>query len=649
MLRSRYGPPCRRSVQVMLCCGFLLSGLSCLLLMPSALAEEPRIRGKYDVIVYSATPCGIAAALAAADDGQEVLLVEPTVRIGGLTTNGLSHADFRTFPGLTGTFREFAHRVDSYYRHTDGEASAQVEASFGGTQGEPSVNLKVLEQMLAERPTVTVLRSHVLASVELEPAEPLSAASQVVAPGQPQRIARAVFQGPQSPPFVVTAAVYIDASYEGDLMAAAGVPFHVGRESRHVYGESLAPEHADSQVQGYNFRLIMTTDPENRVMPAAPPGYEREQFLGVLPILASGQIESVFGYPSRCIIKAHTPGLPNSKYDINDVSRGLVRLSLPGENQGWPTGDAATRQRIFDAHRQWNEGLIYFLQNDSAVPETFRTDARRWGWCRDEFLENDHLPVQLYVREARRMIGSYVYTQSDTDQAPGDVRSKWHTDSIAMGDYGPNCHGTGHEGGRFDGRHTGEFYHRVAPYQIPYGVLTPDRTQPAAVTNLLVPGAVSSSHVGFCALRLEPIWTSLGQAAGHAAHLAIASKRPVQEVSVPELQTRLHQTGAATIYISDVLPTDPDFELVQWWGSCGGFHGLCQSTGSYGQRGKQIVGQYYEPFPDHAAGLEQILDTTTLERWATVALNQGFSADQLPVRNPPMTRRAWLVQLRTAR
>lgn len=616
---------------------YLFVGLTWLVVFQSAQAQGPSNQSEFDVVVYSATPGGIAAAIAAADDGQEVLLVEPTVRIGGLTTNGLSHTDFRTFPGLTGTYLDFTRRVDAYYRSKYGDDSPQVELSFGGTQGEPSINLQVFEQMLAERPKVSVLRSYRLAKIELETA------------GEQKRISRAAFHGSAGESLTVTAAVFIDASYEGDLMAAAGVPFHVGRESRQTYGESLAPEQADSQVQGYNFRLIMTTDPANRILPSAPPGYDREQFVGVLPILASGKIDSVFGYPSRCIVKAHTPGLPNSKYDINDVSRGLVRLSLPGENEAWPDGDAETRQRIFDAHRLWNEGLIYFLQNDSAVPDAFRIAARQWGWCRDEFVENDHLPLQLYVREARRMIGSHVFTQGDTDQAPSDVRSKWQADSIAMGDYGPNCHGTAHTGGRFDGQHAGEFYHRVAPYQIPYGVLTPDSSRPGAVTNLLVPGAVSASHVGFCALRLEPIWTSLGQAAGHAAHLAIAAKVPVQEVDVSQLQTRLHRAGAATIYVSDVVSGDPDFELVQWWGTCGGLHGLVTPTGTYGQRGQQLVGQYHEPFPDHAAALDQLVDASTQKRWTAVALSQGFEAEQIPAAAPQLTRRDWLLQLRAAR
>src|SRR3954462_12894839 len=149
---------------------------------------------------------------------------------------------------------------------------------------------------------------------------------------------------------------------------------------------------------------------------------------------------------------------PNGKYDINDVSAGIVRLSLPGENLGWPDGDAAARLKIFNEHLRWEVGLMYFLQNDAAVPANIRNEAREFGWCKDEFVETNHLPPQLYVREARRMVGRYVFTEHDTDAAPGDARSAPRPDAIAMGDYGPNCHGTSHEGSKFGGKHTGEFY-----------------------------------------------------------------------------------------------------------------------------------------------------------------------------------------------
>lgn len=597
------------------------------------------------IVVYGGTPAGLAAAMAAADHGHDVLVVEPYGRIGGLSTNGLSHADFRTFPGLTGAYLDFARRVDTHYRKQYGDDSPQVVASFGGTQGEPSVNLMIFKQMIAQRPRIKIIRNHVLQSVEIS--EPhttadgnrLSSITKLVFTDRVNKDAETV---------TITPAICIDATYEGDLMAMAGVPYHVGRESRGTYHESLAPEAGDDQVQGYNFRFTMTTDPVNRVKPLAPPGYDRQRFVGILPILASGKIDRVFSFPSRCVIKAHIPGLPNQKFDMNDVSRGLVRLSLPGENRQWPDGDWEAREEIFAEHRLWNEGLVYFLQNDDAVPVAFRAEALRWGWCKDEFVENGHLPEQLYVREARRMIGMHVYVQGDTDAANEDVRSNWHADSIAMGDYGPNCHGTGRIGGRFGGEHTGEFYHRVAPYQIPYSVLVSDPKRAGAIDNLLVPGAVSSSHVGFCALRLEPIWMALGQAAGHAALLAHANGVAVQAVPVTKLQSQLHNAGAATIYLSDLAPGDEGFALAQWWGSLGGFHGLADAPKVYGERGENIVGQYFQPYDDHAAELDRAMDERTYNRWKTLAMKLGIDQQAIPMISPAVTRGDWLKSIRGA-
>ncbi len=617
----------------------------CMLCASVILSATTNFASAYDaetnptIVVYGATPAGLAAAMTAADGGHDVVLVEPTLRIGGLTTNGLSHADFRSFPGITGLFQEFTQRVDRYYRQKYGDDSSQVRLAFRGTQGEPSVNLIIFSEMLAERPRLRVLPHHRLTDVKVAADASHQSANRIVS---------VTFQDVADPAgslVAIAAEIYIDASYEGDLLAAAGVPYRFGREGRREYSESLAPAEADDQLQGYNFRLIMTTNPRNRVAPKAPPGYDRNQFLGLVPLIESGEIEKPFAFSRRCIIKAHIPGLPNDKYDMNDVSRGLVRKSLPGENRQWPDGDPKARQRIFNEHRLWNEGLVYFAQNDPDVPAAFRQEAQRWGWCQDEFPENDHLPLQLYVREARRMIGSYVFSQQDTAAAEGnDARAKFQRDAVAMGDYGLNCHGTGREGGRFGGRHTGEFYQAVAPYQIPYGVLTPDLSAPGGVTNLLVPGAVSSTHVGFCALRLEPIWSSLGQAAGAAAAIAATEGAAVQGVPVAKLQQRLHAAGAATLYISDVLSGDPDFPVTQWWGALGGFHGLHQPLQRYGERGKNLVGQYFEPFPNHAANLRDPLDSATGLRWLQLAKSMWPNI-QTPEIAANTTRGQWLRRL----
>ena len=576
-----------------------------------------------DVLIYGATPGGIAAAVATAKSGQTVTLVEPTARIGGLVTSGLSHADFHSFESLSGAYLDFSRRVEAHYVKSYGKESPQVRACFHGTFGEPKVNLAVFETLLAECKTITVRRQLVLASLVVRKA------------GAGQRIESATFTGAEGRPVTLVARVFIDASYEGDLMAKAGVAWRAGREGRTEFGESLAPVTGDTQLQAYNFRFMATRNATNRVAPVAPPGYRREDFLPVLSHLESGKITKVFawGFERGGMMKAQIPALPNGKYDINDVSGGLVRLSLPGRNLGWPDGDAATRQAIFAEHLRDNAGLLYFLQNDGAVPAKFRDEGRAWGWCKDEFTETGGLPPQLYVREARRMQGVHVFTQRDSEHAPGDARAVLHRDAIAMGDYGNNCHGTAREGTRFGGKHTGEFYHPVPPYQIPYGVLLPRE-----VDNLLVPVAASSSHVGFCALRLEPIWMSLGQAAGHAAALAVKENLAMQKVNVPSLQRRLLADNSALIYVSDVLPSYADFAAAQWWGAHGGLHGLAPMPAKPGQRGKNLHGQYFEANPGHTADLTTPLDAALAERWRKLAGELGLATARLPAADGQATR-----------
>jgi hypothetical protein len=606
----------------------------------------------FDVLIYGATPSGIAAALAAADDGERVLLIEPSRRIGGMVTNGLSHPDFRTFEGLSGAFLHFSQKVEGYYRETYGANSPQVKDCFRGTQAEPKVNLMVFEKMLAAQPRIVLHTEWALEGVKSSS----NGDGEGVATWRALEIA--LFSDAEGVYHSIAAHYFIDASYEGDLMAAARVPYRVGREAGEEFGELLAPDQPDDQVQAYNFRLCITRDPANRAPVVEPPGYLRKHFVEILPLLASGKIKGVFGNGPAYLMKAQGP-LPNGKADVNDQSKGPIRLSLPGENDGWPEGESGfaarvvqagavapfsrtglrqSRDRVFDEHLLWDVGLIYFLQNDDEVPAHLREEARAWGWCKDEFVDSNHLPQQLYVREARRLIGDYVFTENDTDCAPDDARAVLRKDAIAMGDYGPNCHGTSHDGTRFDGEHTGEFYKRVAPYQVPYGVLLAK-----GVENLLVPVAASASHVGFCALRLEPIWMSLGEAAGHAAHLARAKKGSLYNVPVPQLQALLHKTGAATIYVNDVPPGHPDFAAVQWWGTAGGLHGLAPTPEEPGQRGKNIVGQYYEAFPGHAVELDKPLDAALEARWQKLAVELGLNAPAIKVApGGAVTRGAWL-------
>ncbi len=602
---------------------------------PFATAQEQEA-AQVDVIVYGATPGGIAASLAAARSGHSVLLAEPSIRLGGMATNGLSHPDFRGFESLTGTFLELNRRVLDYYTEKYGPDSPQVKDSFRGTHAEPKVNLLIFRQMLAEHPKISVKTSWVLQDVKTR------------GPAGDRWIQAAIFIDPDGREHRYDGAVFIDGSYEGDLMAAAQVPYRIGREGQEEYGEWSAHPEGDTHLQGYNFRLVMTQDPANRVTVQAPPGYRREIFLDLLPLMASGRIKQAFGsYTDRDnVLKAQVPVLPNNKRDINDASGSPpVYLSMPGVQRGWPEGDAEVRRRIYDEHVLWNIGLIYFMQNDPDMPAAIREEARTWGLCRDEFEESGHLPPQIYVREGRRTVGLRIYTQHDTRYAPGDARAILHPDAIAMGDYGHSSHGARHIGPRIGGTRERWFEgpdsppRGVAPYQIPYGTIAT-----RGVRNLLVPVPVSASHVGFCALRLEPIWTSLGQAAGHAAHLALqAESAPdVRTMDVPALQQRLHADGLATIYVSDVLPGHPDFAAVQWWGTAGGLHGLAPPPARPGQRGPKIEGQHAEAAPGHAAELDRVLEDDLAARWRQLAQQHQIDPDRLPTANGRTTRGAWI-------
>ena len=434
-----------------------------------------------DVIVYSATPGGIAAAVSAAKGGQEVLLIEPTERIGGLLTSGLSYSDFRSFEAISGFYHDFAREVIEDYTGCYGADSPQVRDCFRGMLAEPSVNLRVFGKMIAARPEIKVVTGERLVAAETGPFEAgrrrLLSVTTVSATGETT---------------THRAKVFIDGSYEGDLMAAAGESYHVGRESRAQYGEPMAGDRegrADGQVQGYNFRFIMTQVEENKLMAEAPEGYNREDFAGVLQHFESGKLKKVFDSGHHGIYRAHLPLLPSGKTGVNDTPHAPVRLSMPDINDAYPEATHEQRQEIIRAHQYYNVGLLHFLQHDDAVPAAVREDARSWGWCRDEFTETGGLPPQLYIREARRMVGQHVFTGNDTAQIPDDARGVLHRDAIAIGDYVHNCHGTGRKGSRYEGTHSGEFYKPVPPYQIAAGVIIPQKT-----ANLLVPVACSASQ-----------------------------------------------------------------------------------------------------------------------------------------------------------
>lgn len=572
----------------------------------SLLVTLPLLAADFDIAVYGSTPAGIASAVVAARQGRRVVLIEPGGHFGGLLIGGLSNTDFRTLEAVTGFYREYMDRVHADYIRRYGKDSKQAEECFFGAHAEPHVSDRVLRAMLAEQPTLQLWMHHRLTEVTRE--------GQVITGARFRSAAGAV---------TVNAGVWVDATYEGDLAAAAKAPYRIGRESTREYGERFAgvlffdqgrilpgsTGEADSNEQCANFRIIMTNRPSNRLPVPKPPGYSRQEFARFLPMLRSGRIREVYTTDHSGIIRL--THIPNGKSDMNDIKQAPIRLSLPGENNGWSDGDEATRQRIYDRHVTHNIGLLHFLQNDPEVPAAIREKANEWGLAKDEFVSNGHLPPALYVREGRRIVGDYVFTEHDTMPASRSVRAQVRADAIAMGDYSLNSHGHQPAGPLYPTLFEGDFGFSTTPFMIPYGVLLP-----RGVSNLLVPVAVSASHVGYSALRLEPTWTALGHAAGLAAHLAMEKQHKTRAIDLQALQTLLHRQKQATIYTSDVPRESIYFEAVQWAGLRGLLSDLVDyQTAVLTPLKRRFGTQYSFAHPLHAVEPEKALDAELLARW----------------------------------
>lgn len=594
---------------------FLLISLLRLGLAAPTAGQPPRKMAPppYDVVVVGATVPGIAAAINAARYGHRVALTDHTDRIGGLVTGGLSCTDFKSLESVQGTFRDFMNRVESHYVRVYGAGSRQVTDCRFGAYAEPHVALKILHEMLAEHPGIHVFKKHQLDSAVM------GTRSGGLAFIQAARFTDLT----SAKPVVLAGRYFIDATYEGDLAAYADAACRVGRESRWAFGERFAGKlyfndgkilpgstgQGDSLIQGYNFRPTMTQRPDNRVLIEKPARYQREAYTYLLPYFKSGKIKKIFTTNREGILRVQP--LPNDKADINDIKNAPFRLCLFGQNTAYPNGTWNVRKAIEQQHREHVLGVLYFLQNDPEMPETHLAEARSWGLAKDEFEDNNHFPARLYVREARRIVGEYTFQEHDTQMAPESVRTPVQTTSVGVGDYALNCHGEHGPGPLHVGITEGDFAYAVTPFQIPYGVMLPK-----GFANLLVPVAVSASHIGFSALRLEPTWTALGQAAGLAAHIALVKKCPVNVVPVQMVQKLLHDQGAITVYFSDVPPTSPHFKAVQYFGTRGFFHDLVDLNGiDFKPPANLGYGQFTEAFPYHEAKLNEPLSTEVFGAW----------------------------------
>ena len=521
--------------------------------------NQPEIKEVYnaDIIIYGGTSAAIIAAVEVVKSGKTVLIVSPDQHLGGLTSGGLGFTDTGNKAVIGGLSREFYHRVWLHYKD-DAAWNWQNQSDFGNKgQGtvamdgefrtmwlfEPHVAEKVFENFVKEN-NINVLRGEWLdrnKGVVKKKGEIISFPT----------LSGKVFKGK----------MFIDATYEGDLMAAAGINFHVGREGNAKYNETfngvqtgvfqhdhhfksnISPYKikddpssgllpyisaeppgdfgaADKKIQAYCFRMCMTNHPENSVPFPKPDNYDASKYELLLREFNTGRND----WFSKFDV------LPNKKTDTNN--HGAFSSDFIGMNYDYPEADYQRRKEIIKQHYDYQSGLLWFVANDPRVPDAIRTKMATYGLAKDEFTDNNHWPHQIYVRESRRMIGDYITTEHD-------VMQRIETpESIGMGSYHIDSHNTQ----RYV---TSEGYVQnegdigvkpPGPYRISYGSIVPKKEE---CTNLFVPVCVSSSHIAYGSIRMEPVFMILGQSAAVAACLAIDEKCAIQDVSYNQLKKLL--------------------------------------------------------------------------------------------------------------
>ena len=507
-----------------------------------------------DVIVYGGTSAAVTAAVQVSRMGKSVIVVSPDQHLGGLSSGGLGWTDTGNKEVIGGLAREFYHRVFLHYdkpsswkwqpREEYGNVGQGTPAIDGDARTmwifEPHVAEQVFEDLVKEN-DLQVLRDEWLNRESGVEKDGLRITSMTTLSGK-------VFKGK----------IFIDATYEGDLMAAAGVGYHVGREAGSVYDEEwngvqvgvlhhqhyfksdidpyivrgdsssgllpyISPDDpgnkgdGDHRVQAYCFRMCLSNHPENMVPFPKPAGYEPANYELLARVLETGR---------KDIFHKFDP-IPNRKTDTNN--HGPFSTDFIGMNYEYPEASYQERRKIIDDHEAYQKGLMYFLANDPKVPEDIRNKMQQWGLAKDEFTDNGNWPHQIYVREARRMIGEYVLTEHDV------LGKRNVPKSVGMGSYTMDSHNV-QRYVKPDGfvQNEGDIGVKPKqPYKIGYGCIVP---QASHCHNLLVPVCVSSSHIAFGSVRMEPVFMILGQSAATAAVHSIEQNVPVQDIDYSRLK-----------------------------------------------------------------------------------------------------------------
>ncbi len=519
---------------------FLILGTIFLVaLFISSCTQQTTADYEVDICIYGGTSAGVIAAYKASMNGQSVLLIEPGRNLGGLSSGGLGATDIGREEAVSGLSREYYLRLGAKYGLED------VAWHF-----EPKVAEEVFNDYINEA-GVDVLFDYSVIDVRKQGTDIRSIKIKDYEHGKSD--------------ITIAAKVFIDASYEGDLMALAGVSYTVGRESNAQYGETyngvirsrdnqvpsgidpyvipgdstsgliwgvsaepMAEEGTgDHKVQAYCYRLCMTTDPDNMIPVTMPDNYDPAHYEVLRRVIqqrdSMGWVQRIWQLYLRII------DMPNHKTDINN--KGGFSLSMAGANWEYPEADYWTRKEIAKKIEDYNRGIIYFLGHDPHVPEHVREQMLQYGWPKDEFVDNNNFPHQLYIREARRMIGQMVMTEHNC------MSREFVSDGIARGSYNMDSHNCDRHVVNGMVVNEGDIQVRLPkPYDISYRAILPQRTE---CTNLLVPVCLSASHIAYGSIRMEPVFMMLGEAAGLAASRAIERGVSVADLNGEELKKEL--------------------------------------------------------------------------------------------------------------
>jgi hypothetical protein len=515
-------------------------------------AQQKQI--KYDVVVYGGTSAGVIAAYTAKQMGKSVLLIEPGTRVGGLSSGGLGYTDIGNKYAIKGLSLDFYRKVGQYY------------GNFEQWIFEPHVAENIFLRYL-KKAKVDVLYSYRIISAR-KSKESIRSITLENSIHPTKKTDKTIF-GEE----------FIDCSYEGDLMAKAGVLYTVGREDNKEYNETyngsqLRDKHqfpdgidpynipgnpesgllwgisnnallpngtGNKMVQTYNIRVCLSKDPANMIPITQPEDYSPERYELFLRLMAKKPIKHIEDFIT-------TSPMPNKKTDINN--NGPFSTDMIGMSWEYPEASYEKRQAIFKAHENYTKGFFYFVGHDQRIPVEIRNEMLQYGYPKDEYINTDHFTTQMYVREARRMIGEYVMTQANC-QGKEIVK-----DGIGMAAYTMDSHNA--ERIVVNGMVKNEGDAQIGgfgPYPISYRSLVP---KPNECDNLLVPVCLSASHIAYGSIRMEPVFMMLGQSAAVAACVAIDDKITVQKVNVKKIQSILKTNPLADGSTPEILVDNDD-------------------------------------------------------------------------------------------